>query len=299
MGVWDSTSRVLSDPLLQRNRTVRTMSQCWTGCTDSAWTWQTPDGRTRHRIDYIALPEAWKHMQIQAFNHPACDISMGSIDHVVTATRILLPAVRDVQPIVRRRPVASSPDLPNDPVACSVFRDQIAELPFVPWTTDPHTHAELLSRGIISCAEKAFPLNTKPRKDSVSAESWNIITSRRQARTIVLGAPHQLRCAALSLTFAAWAQRFCDVNAMTTKVQDLHMRRAFAFVIFSNTSSRHRASLRNDRKQWRLQVQHQIQFDAAAGFSKGVFRGARPVKKPMAPTPKLELEAGSRIIDER
>ena len=144
-----------------------------------------------HRIDYTALPEAWKHLQIQACNHTACDISMGSFDQVVTATRILLPAVRVVQQIVRRRPVDFCRDLLNDPVACSVLRDQIAELPFVPWTTDPHTHAELLSRGIISCAKKAFPLNTKPRKDSVSAESWNIITSRRQARTIVLGAPHQ------------------------------------------------------------------------------------------------------------
>ena len=78
------------------------------------------------------------------------------------------------------------------------------------------------------------------------------------------------------------------------------MRRAFALVILSKTSSRLRASLRNDRKQWRLQVQHQIQFDAAAGFSKGVIRGiARLVKKPTAPTPKLQLEDGTRISDER
>ena len=250
-----------------------TMSQCWTGCTDRAWTWQTPDGKTRRRIDYIVLLEAWKHLQIQAFTHLACDISLGSIDHVVTA------AVRDVQPIVRRRPVAFCPDLLNEPVACSVFRDQIAELPFVPWTTDPHTHAELLSRGIISCAKKAFPLNTKPRKDSVSAESWNIITSRRQARTIVFGAPHQLPCASLSL-----AQRFCAVNAVAAEVRDLHMRRAFALVILSNTSSRFRASLRNDRKQWHFQVQHQIQLDAAAGFPRVVFRGIpHLVKKPMVP----------------
>ena len=31
--------------------------------------------------------------------------------------------------------------------------------------------------------------------------------SRRQARTIVLGTPHHLRCAALGITFASWAQR--------------------------------------------------------------------------------------------
>ena len=43
-----------------------------------------------------------------------------------------------------------------------------------------------------------------------------------------------------------------------------------------------------------------FRFDAAAGFSKGVYRGiARLVKKPVVPTPKLELEDGSRIIDER
>ena len=117
-------------------------------------------------------------LQIQACNHPACDTS-----NVVTATRVLHPAVCDVQPIVLRRPVAFCRDLLNDPVACSVFRDQIAELLYVPWTTDTHTHAELLSRGIISCA-KAFPLNTKPRKDSVSAESWNIIASRREAQPL-------------------------------------------------------------------------------------------------------------------
>ena len=149
----------------------------------------------------------------------------------------------------------------NDPVACSVFRAQIAELPFVPWTTDPLTLAELPSQCIISCSKKAFLLNIKPRKDSVM---------EHHHRTIVLGAPHQLRCAALSLV-----------------------------VILSNTSSRLRASIRNDRKHWRLQVQHQIQLDAAVGFSKGVFRGiARLVKQPMVPTPKLQLEDGSRIIDE-
>ena len=44
----------------------------------------------------------------------------------------------------------------------------------------------------------------------------------------------------------------------------------------------------------------QIQCDAAAGFSKGVVRRiARLVKKPMAPTLKLQLEDGSRITDER
>ena len=312
----DPTSRVLLDPLQQRNRTIQVFcgtwcssshafwppctSQCWTGCTDSAWTWQTPGGKTRHRIDYIALLDAWNHLQIHACNHPACDISMGSIDHVVTSTRIMLPAVCDAQANVRRRPVAVCRDLLDDPVACSVFRDLIAELLVVPWTTDPHTHAELLSRGIISCAKKAFLFNTKPRKDSVSSVSWNIITSRKQARTTVLGAPHHLRCAALSLTFAAWARRFSVVNAVAAEVRDLHMRRAFALVILSKTSSRLRASLRNDRKQWRLQVQHQIQFDVAAGFSKGVFRGtARLVKKPMASTPKLQLEDGSRISDER
>ena len=47
----------------------------------------------------------------------------------------------------------------KDPVARSVFRDQIAQLPVVPWTTDPHTHAEVISRGIIACTKKAFPLN--------------------------------------------------------------------------------------------------------------------------------------------
>ena len=118
-----------------------------------------------------------------------------------------------------------------------------------------------------------------------------------QARTIVLGAPHQLWCAALSLTFAAWAQRFCVVNAVAAEVRDLHMRRAFALVILSNSSARLRASPRNDRKQWRLEVQDQIQFDAAADISKGVFRGvARLGKKPMPATPWLELEGGFRII---
>ena len=213
---------------------------------------------------------------------------MGPIDHVVTVTRILLPAIRDVQPRVRRRPAAFCRDLINDPVACSAFRDQVAQPPLV--TTDPHTHAEMLSRNIISCAKKAFHLNPKPRKDSISAESWDIITSRRQARTIVLGAPHQFR---MVLTFAAWTRRPRVVNAVVAEVRDLHMRRAFSLVILSNTSPRLRASLRNDRKQWRLRVQHQIQID-------GVFRCiARLVKKPIASTPKLELEDGSRVIDER
>ena len=127
----------------------------------------------------------------------------------------------------------------------------------------------MLSRNITSCAKKAFPLNTKPRKNSISAESWDIITSRRQARTTVLGAPHQFRCAAVVLTFAAWARRPRAVNAVVAEVRDLHMRRAFALVILSNTSPRLRASLRNDRKQWRLRVQHQIQIDASAGILQG------------------------------
>ena len=212
----------------------------------------------------------------------------------------MLPVIRDTQPLVRRRPVAFCRDSIKDPVACSVFRDRIAQLPVVPWTTDPHTHAELISRAVVACAKKAFPLNTKPRKDSVSAESWNIITNRRQAQTIVLGALHQLRCATLGITFAAWAQRPCVVNALELEVRDIHMRRALALMILSKTASCHRVSLRNDRKQLRRQVQHQIQIHAAAGFSKGVFRGiARLVKKPTAPTPKLELEDGSRVIDER
>ena len=63
---------------------------------------------------------------------------MGSIDHFVTSTPMMLPAVCDVQPNVRRRPVAFSRDLLNEPVACSVFRGQLAELLFVPLTTDPH-----------------------------------------------------------------------------------------------------------------------------------------------------------------
>ena len=90
--------------------------------------------------------------------------------------------------------------------------------------------------------EEGVPLSTKPRKDSVSADSWNIITSRNQARTIVPGAPHQLRRAALSLTFAAWARRSSVVKAVAAEVRDLHMRRTFALMTLSKTSSRLRAS---------------------------------------------------------
>ena len=68
-----------------------TMNHCWARCPSSAWTWQHPDGQTRLRIDYVALPEAWKHLQIQAFNHSSCDTSMGPFDRVVTVTGSCFP----------------------------------------------------------------------------------------------------------------------------------------------------------------------------------------------------------------
>ena len=276
-----------------------TISRCWTGCTDSAWTWQIPDGKTRHRIDYIALPDAWKHLQFHACNHPACDISMGSIDHVATSTRIMFPAVCDAQPNVRRRSVAFCRDLLNDPVACSVFRDQIAELHFVPGPP-------ILTLTQSCSVEESFLVRRRRFLwiQSLARTRW--LPSHGTSSPVVIK-PEPLSGRSSSASVRCFEPHLCRMGSTLLSCQggrggsagSSHETCLCPYDTFPDLVAP--PSLTTERPQTIAPSSSAPDsIDAAAGFSKGVFRGiARLVKKPMPATPKLLLENGSRITDER
>ena len=112
----------------------------------------------------------------------------------------MLLAVCDAQPNVRRRPLLFCRDLLNDPVACTVFSRPDCRITFLcPGPTDhPHYSRRVAQLRTHFLREVGVSFEYKASQGlGCPAESWNIITSCKPVpEPLVLGAPHQLRCAA-------------------------------------------------------------------------------------------------------
>ena len=103
-------------------------------CTDSAWTMaNTLMEKQDTALITRCVAEAWEHLADSRVQS-SCLVTYPRVPLITLSPppgQCFRPFC-DAQPNVRRRPVAFCRDLLNDPVACSVFRDQIAELPLCP-----------------------------------------------------------------------------------------------------------------------------------------------------------------------
>ena len=167
-----------------------------------------PGGTWRHwkghllRNDYLALPQAWRHLQITTYVDTEIDLALKKEDHLVAACEIngqgYYPLASGSSPPLRFA-------LPPDPEVKSQLH-RIAELcPEISWTTDPSAHDRILTSSLVENMKHSLPRATKrPNKPSVSSSTWQLILRKRKIRNLLHDASQKERNDMLRSFFVAW-----------------------------------------------------------------------------------------------
>ena len=173
---------------------------------------QGPGGTWRHwkghllRNDYIALPQAWRHLKITTYVDKAVDLAFKHEDHLVPACEI-------------KERAAITP-------CWNLLRQlhRIAELcPEVPWTIGPSAHDRMLTSSLMENMQHSLPRATKrPCKPSISPATWKLIQRKRTVRNCLHDASQQERQAALRSFFTAWKGRADPTTFRTWYVNTLN-----------------------------------------------------------------------------
>ena len=169
-----------------------------------------PGGTWRHRQghllrnDYVALPQAWKHLYIRAYVDTKVDLTLKHEDHLVAACEV------QGQGFYTTPTTTTQPEkffLPPQQEVKDSLRRIAATLPEVPWQADPTTHDEILTSTLMhhmSCTLQRA--KKKPYKPSISSETWQLILKKRAIRNQLQEFSRQERLARMRQVFQSWKQ---------------------------------------------------------------------------------------------
>eukprot|EP00435_Cladocopium_sp_Y103_P051685 s421_g16.t1 len=191
-------------------------------------TWMHTSGRTR-RIDYIGLPHTWTPTSCSTWISDIIDPSLTRTDHLAVCADIQFQG-EHYHTNKRSRPRKAKIKHAKD-----LDLSHLDGLPFVDFTVNVHTHADLLERGLADAlsAHEAPPQPT-PRKQTITPPTWEIVLQKRAARRHLAQLNALQRRDQLEFLFTAWKSRqsledssVYDFNKLTM-MQDMLIAKAVA-----------------------------------------------------------------------
>ena len=114
-----------------------TFKEAWSG--GQAATWFPADGGDGQRIDYIAIPAAWRRGRVCATNPSNIDVLTARLDHVPTTVEVEVDFT-PAEPLPRRRATPCERASAPNPDNFEIIQRGLAAAPFVNWSVDVHTH---------------------------------------------------------------------------------------------------------------------------------------------------------------
>ena len=178
-------------------------------------TWQHTNGQWL-RNDFVGIPAHWRPWKCRTWVEDRIDLALTKTDHCVAA--LSLELIFAIQHKIRHRTKKiSEGDL-----------DYIGEEPWwalpppvMDWHTDVHTHAHSLQENLQSTlAGYKCKRPAKPKKSTLSAETWTLVCQKKEARLHLASLNRQQRQTYLAMCFHIWAspanhhpQGFCTILA--------------------------------------------------------------------------------------
>ena len=213
-------------------------------------TWISPDGTSKHRIDFIAVPQTHldrcTHSQVLYefdngnlnADHSAIAIQMAWKDECTISHRVSSVVKHERHNIESRKATISS-----------------MQIPAATWTTDVETQVQDLNQALHHTLQHACPRErARPKKAFISPETWALRTVKLHLRRRLHQARRQSAFDLVAKMFKHWSSRSSD---MESEQQQAHMVSITCSVFnlsckYWSCTKRLKLMLQNDRNQ-RLQ----------------------------------------------
>ena len=248
-----------------------TFAACWAG--GPAATWVPPGGGRGHRIDFIALPAAWRAADVTAANS-CIDIMTARIDHVPTmAQAIFMP--EPYVPLPRRRARICDVEAALTPENRGRVAQMLAAIPDVPWDVDVHAHVAIVNDCVRRVLMEVAPPVPRPQNPAITGDTWSLICARRPWRRTVLAAAARmddLRCA---LAFAVWAGRTRAASALAERIAEQRFIDAAAAHRLAATAPALKQALRDDKAEHQRRLRDAIRHAAVNNDHRALHRSVR------------------------
>ena len=166
------------------------------------YTWTHPNGSTS-RIDFLAIPQLWKSQKISSKVNYALSANGLLHDHHAVELSIQGHTTLNFSSTKSCGRKCHKIDF-EDPQAIFKLKQNLKRTPSFAWDLDVHRHYEGLNRYIWKTSKKLTTKDSKPRKDYLSPETWNLVLDKKLAKQEVFAQQKILRHELLTVIFAAW-----------------------------------------------------------------------------------------------
>jgi len=181
------------------------------------YTYVTPNGEHRTRIDYVALPRTIHFESLRTWTAEDIDITTHRVDHLPVLCQMVIPISKPKTTASSR---STSPTLGAEGSFCHALQDpdkmhdlhDSINLP--PWHTDPHGTADALALESQRAIRSIQPSSRRqPRKTHLSDETWQLVCHKKLLFKQMRALKKTRSFTILQILFGAWRQPLSDAAA--------------------------------------------------------------------------------------
>lgn len=228
------------------------------GCHEGpTHTWVSSGGRPG-RLDYILIPQAWRHLPVRSWTSFDVDLVISHDDHYPACLEVTFEAAAP------KTGLKSAPRLDTRKMQhsglCHAFLHHMHQFAPVPWLCPIGQHAEALTKWMQIGAQRFFRSETTaPRQRYLSDTTWAIISTRKQFLRVIASTDKLLTHIQLSRVFTIWHAQSQRTDHMPICVEKalhlqklsrtLRLRKLWAVIQRKRLHAAARAGSRTDRIQ--------------------------------------------------
>ena len=211
------------------------------------------------RVDYIAVPDAWRNGVTASWVDDDFDLLNGDFDHKVIAVSLTLQVTARGHKIGGRRPVydrgyARTPE----------GKRQLAEIydciPVVEWQADVNDHWALMRSAVVNQCQQLFPKTKRTKRQLyLSDQAWDIVCQRKD---LTIELRHHAWNRARWLLWLCWRgwRGHKDVDCVDS-VRLADQQAAIDLWKKELLNKKFRQIRNQERKQWSIQCADQLRCD--------------------------------------
>ncbi|CAE7826897.1 unnamed protein product, partial [Symbiodinium necroappetens] len=187
-----------------------------------SFTWASPGQGATSRIDFILIPEEWPALPASSTVLHDVDFGQTGVDHFAVRLDLTVNVRGRKGPRFPRQAIDVKKI--REPEAAPTVRAICESVPDVPWTTDAHTHCDIITRHLTTNLAKAFPRPAKIKKQPFFSDTtWTLRQQRVSLRKRIHQGIAWTSKADLAWAFKAWQFDFglaeSGVCALATAIQ--------------------------------------------------------------------------------
>eukprot|EP00438_Fugacium_kawagutii_P028375 Skav225003 [mRNA] locus=scaffold765:158017:163404:- [translate_table: standard] len=165
-------------------------------------TWESSSG-VHHRLDYVCLPQSWKHFEVESKVLIDVDLATAKQDHFVAAVQVRMHKVDSHRTKLHSFRV----DIRRckDDQCRDNFMQYLQNPPEFPWHMGIGEHTELLTNWLQEGAQRCFRAEKRlPRQRYLSDHTWQAIQLRKQLLKLQHASAKQSKRLTLCAVFQSW-----------------------------------------------------------------------------------------------